>query len=495
MTNTPRYPALYEVNIRPRLRRLARETGRPRITLKDIPDAWLAGLSACGFDWVYLLSVWETGEAGLCVSRSDEKLLRGYRDALPDLREEDICGSGFAITGYRLHPDLGGPGALNRFRDRLHRQALHLMLDFVPNHTALDHPWVRDHPDYYIYGTEEDLARRPQNFTALDLPGGRTVFAHGRDPYFPGWADTLQLDYANLALRKAMIAEVQRIAEQCDGIRCDMAMLLLPEIFQQTWGREMEPFWPEVIDAVREEHPDFAFMAEVYWGLEWTLQEQGFDYTYDKRLYDRLRGGDARPVRNHLRADLAYQSKSVRFIENHDEERAAAIFSPDQHRAAAVIAYLCPGLRFFHEGQFAGRHKKTPVQLCREADEPVDTAIEEFYRQLFTGLRLPAVRDGEWRLLDCNPAWEGNASHGEYIASAWERGGERCVVAANYAPGRGQCYIPLPWTDIAGKTVRLRDLIGPECYDRDGEGLLSPGLFLDIPGWGCHVFEVAAGEG
>ncbi|MDD3070245.1 MAG: alpha-amylase family glycosyl hydrolase [Methanoculleus horonobensis] len=470
-THTPRYPSLYEANARILLRRLARESGR-RPTLDEIPDSWLARLAECGFSWVYLMGAWKTGEAGRRVSRSNEQWLAGYRGLLPDLREEDICGSPFAVTGYSLHPDLGEPEALPRFRERLHGEGLRLMLDFVPNHTAPDHPWVQEHPDYYIRDTDGNLA-------------------HGRDPYSGGWPDTLQLDYANPALAEAMAAEAQNIAGQCDGLRCDMAMLVLPEVFQQTWGREMEPFWPGAIGAVKEEHPAFLFMAEVYWDLEWTLQEQGFDYTYDKRLYDRLRNRTARPVREHFWADLEYQNNSVRFLENHDEDRAAAVFPPERHRAAAVLAFLCPGLRFFHRGQFAGRRRKTPVHLCREPEEPVDPAIEEFYQQLVACLRLPAFRDGEWRLLDCTPAWEGNPSHKGYIAFAWEREGERYIVAVNYAPDRGQCYVPLPWGDLTGKTIRLRDLIGQAAYDRDGEGLLSPGLFLDIPGWGRHVFEVA----
>ncbi len=488
--NAPHNPSLYEVNTRIRLRNLAREAGH-HVTLEDIPDAWLAELAGCGFSWVYLMGVWETGEAGRRVSRSNEQWVTEYRNLLPDLRDEDICGSGFAVAGYRLHPDLGEPEALARFRDRLHRRGLSLMLDFVPNHTAPDHPWVRDHPDYYIHGTEEDLALRPQNFIRVGLPGGSAVLAHGRDPYFDGWPDTLQLDYGNPALREAMIVELQRVAGWCDGVRCDMAMLVLPEIFRQTWGRETEPFWPGAIREVHREHPGFLFMAEVYWDLEWALQQQGFDYTYDKRLYDRLRSGEGRPVREHFRAGPEYQRRSVRFLENHDEDRAAAVFPPDRHRVAAVLTYLSPGFRFFHRGQFAGWQKKVSVHLCRGPEERTDPTCQEFYRGLFACLRLPAFRDGEWRLLDCSPAWEGNPSHDGYIAFAWEGEGRRYLVAVNYAPDRGQCYVPLPWADLAGKVVSLRDLMGPAQYDRDGGSLPSPGLYLDVPGWGYHVFEVA----
>ena len=117
---------------------------------------------------------------------------------------------------------------------------------------------------------------------------GPRILAHGRDPNYPGWPDTLQLDYANPLLQKSQIDELIAIAGKCDGVRCDMAMLVLPEVFQRTWGVDPAPFWPKATAAVRGAHSAFTFLAEVYWDLEWTLQQQGFDYCYDKRLYDRL---------------------------------------------------------------------------------------------------------------------------------------------------------------------------------------------------------------
>src|SRR5262249_54920202 len=147
-------------------------------------------------------------------------------------------------------------------------------------------------------------------------------------------------------LRQAMGMELLAAAEQCDGLRCDMAMLVLPDVFQRTWGDLSKPadgtppvdlaFWPEAIARVRMVRPDFLFMAEVYWDLEWVLQQQGFDYTYDKRLYDRLHARDAESVRKHLWADMDFQRKSVRFLEKHDEPRAAGAFPPHIHKTAAT---------------------------------------------------------------------------------------------------------------------------------------------------------------
>ncbi len=267
---------------------------------------------------------------------------------------------------------------------------------------------IEDHPEYYIPGTEMDLARAPQNYTRVQRARDDLLLAHGRDPYFPGWPDTLQLNYGGPATQEAMIGELTRIAGQCDGVRCDMAMLVLPEVFERTRGLQSQPFWPRATERVRSRAPDFCFMAEVYWDLEWTLQRQGFDYTYDKRLYDRLRDGHTRPVREHLYAGLDYQSKMARFLENHDEPRAGAAFASGMHEAAAVITFLAPGLRFFHQGQFEGRKKRISPHLGRGPNEPVDATIRQFYDRLLAVLREPVVRDGDWQLLTCLPAWDGN---------------------------------------------------------------------------------------
>jgi glycosidase len=485
----PRYPSLYQVNTRVYLTELGRRLGRTA-TLDDVPDEDLDRWAATGFDWIWLLSVWRTGEAGQRISRSRSEWRHEFEETLPDLREEDIGGSGFAITGYTVHPNLGGDGALARLRKRLRTRGLRLMLDFVPNHTALDHPWVEDHPEYYVAGSELDLAREPGNYTWARRQRGDLILAYGRDPYFAGWPDTLQLDYGNQATQEAMAEELVRIAGQCDGVRCDMAMLVLPEVFGRTWGRPARPFWPMAVERVRETAPAFRFMAEVYWDLEWTLQQQGFDWAYDKRLYDRLRHGPARPVREHFHAALDYQAHLARFLENHDEPRAAATFPPEAHRAAAVLTFLSPGLRFFHAGQLEGWKKRISPHLVRGPVEPVDPELVAFYERLLAVLRQPVVREGAWRLLECVPAWEGNGSWDGFVAFAWEGpSAERLVVAVNQSPDRGQCFVRLPFEDLFGRSWRLQDLLGSATYDRDGDDLQACGLYLDEPAWQASVYS------
>ncbi len=488
----PRYPSLYQINTRVYLSQLAAGSGRPA-TLDDVPDRMLDEWASTGFDLIWFLGVWQTGLAGRTISRSKPELLAEYRKALPGFVPSDICGSCFAVLNYRVHVDFGGDAALDRLRQRMHDRGLCLILDFVPNHTAPDHPWVNSHPEYYVEGNEDRMAAQPHNYCRLKTGNGERILAYGRDPYFSGWSDTLQLNYGNPALQNAMQTELRKIANRCDGVRCDMAMLVLPEVFEKTWGIPAGPFWPRATKTIHSEIPGFLFMAEVYWDLEWTLQQQGFDYTYDKRLYDRLREKRARPVRGHLLAGLEFQDRLARFLENHDEPRAAAIFPVHVHRPAAVITFLAPGLRFFHQGQLEGRRTRIPVQLRRGPLEPSDTAVASFYRGLLECLRNPVFREGEWRLLECRPAWEGNWTSDCFTAFSWTaKNGERRLVAVNYSDHQSQCYVTTPWNDLQGKSWQLRDLTGPAIYDRSGDDLSARGLYLDMPEWAYHVFDMQA---
>ena len=501
---TPRYPALYQINTRIWLQELGESLGRSA-TLEHVQDASLDAIVADGFDWVWLLGVWQTGEAGRDVSLHRPEWQSEYRELLPDFTPDDVCGSPFAVRDYVVNRQFGGPRALECLRKRLAERGVKLMLDFVPNHTALDHPWVRDHPEFYVQGTDADLAREPANYIRVDTRGGSRVLAHGRDPYFPGWPDTLQVNYRHGGFREAMIGVLDGIAAQCDGVRCDMAMLVLPDVIQRTWGERSrpadgsapvdDPFWPAAIAHVHQRRPGFVFMAEAYWDLEWTLQQQGFDYTYDKRFYDRLRAGDGAAVHGHLLADPEYQRRSARFLENHDEPRAAAVFPPTMHRAAAMITFLVPGLRFIHDGQRSGRRLRVSNHLGRRAEEPVDQELKSDYAALLACVRRPEVRDGAWRLLELRPAWDGNPTWDHFVAFSWVGSGRRLLVATNYGPTRGQCYVRSSDEGFAGRTILLRDLMDPAtAYERAGDDLAARGLYLDLPAWGYHVFEVTTGS-
>ena len=498
------HPLLYQVNTRVFLQERSVALRRPA-TLDDIPDAFLDDVAGKGFAWVWFLGVWQTGRVGREISRSDPKLVEECRRDLPDLREPDITGSPFAIVAYRVNEDFGGDKALARLRDRMARRGLKLLLDFVPNHTGRDHPWVTAHPEYYVHGSEDDLARQPQNYARVAAgrgAGSATILAFGRDPYFDGWPDTFQLNYRHAGFREAQIGELGAVAQRCDGVRCDMAMLLQPQIIGKTWGDRSrprdgsppkdDPFWLEAIGAIRRRHPGFTFIAEVYWDMEWELQQAGFDYTYDKRLYDRSLSGDANQVREHLWADGAFQDHSLRFLENHDEARAAAAFPPAKHKAAAVVAFTTRGLRFFHEGQFEGRRVHVSMHLGRRPWEPVDDELGAFYGRLLECLKRPALHDGEWRLADVREAWQGNPTHQQLIVSSWQAGERRLLVAVNYGPSQAQGYVGAAGlSGLEGRTFTLVDLLGDARYQRSGDDLASGRLYLDMPPWGYNVFDLS----
>jgi len=491
-----RHPLLYQVNTRVLLRELGARPGRAP-TLDDVPDAFLDEVAARGFDWLWFLGVWQTGPAARAVSRSRADWRASFERDLPDLVDEDISGSPFAVQAYRVDGRLGGDAALARMRERLARRGVRLLLDFVPNHVSPDHPWVESHPEWFVEGTEVDLSAAPANWLRVATSRGPRVLAHGRDPYFPGWPDTLQLDYRHPQLREAMARELESVSTRCDGVRCDMAMLVLPDVFRRTWGerRGLAPgdaaFWPGAIARIRTRRPEFVFMAEVYWDLEWELQEQGFDFTYDKRLYDRLVHGEVRAIRDHLRATPEFQDRSVRFLENHDEPRAAATFEPmARHRAAAVIAFLAPGLRFIHEGQIEGRRVHASMHLDRRPAEPADPEMGAFYETLLGVLGRREVHDGDWRLRECRPAWDGNPTSENFIVTSWQLGERRLLAAVNYGATQGQCWADASFEGLEGRKIQLADLIGPDRYERDGSELCGRGLYLDVPAWHTHVFEV-----
>ena len=489
MAQWPKHPSIYEINAWVWLGEQGRKAGRT-LTLATVPEREWEAIASLGFDAVWLMGVWERSPAGIAVANRNEGLLADFRRALPDFRAADNVGSAYCVRRYEVDAHLGGRDGLAQARAALARHGLRLVLDFVPNHVAPDHPWASEHPEYFVRGSAADLARDPASFRDV---GGR-VFACGRDPYFPAWSDVLQLDAFAPGLRAAAIATVRDIAGQCDAVRCDMAMLVTNDVFARTWrGRTgatpPTEYWRELIPAVRTDHPGFRFIAEAYWDLEWALQQQGFDWCYDKRLYDRLEHDGAEAVRLHLCADLAYQEKLVRFIENHDEPRAAASFSPEKARAAAVTALTQAGAKLVHEGQIEGRRVRLPVFLARRPDEPVDTALEAFYRKLLGAIGDDAFRDGEWALCE-RTGWPDNASFENLVAWCLRRGERRYLIVVNLSDVQSQAKVRVPWDDLRGRTWALADALSGESYRRSGDELCGPGVYVDREPWGWHFLRL-----
>jgi glycosidase len=484
----PKRPVIYEINTRVWLYDLSLKYQRP-VHLGNVPSEAWDSLGSLGIDAVWFMGVWERSPIGVRISMQNQNLLADFRRVLPDFTEKDNAGSAYCIRNYLADPALGGPDGLAAARGNLAERSIRLLLDFVPNHVAWDHPWVSEHPEFFIRGDAQDLARDPVSFAES---GGR-IFACGRDPYFPAWEDVVQINAFHPGLRRAALETVSGIAAQCDGVRCDMAMLLMNKVFQCTWGRRAgappaADYWPAMIPEVRRAYPHFLFMAEAYWDLEWELQQQGFDFCYDKRLYDRLTHDNGESLRLHLCADPAYQNKLVRFIENHDEPRAASKFSPLKERAAAAAFASLPGAKLFYEGQLEGRKVRPPVFLERRPPEPVDSELQAFYKNLLRVIRRPLFQEGEWRLCE-RSGWPDNRSYLSLIAWCWRREGERTLVIVNLSGSSAQARVQLPWNELAGRKWRLFDEFTREAYERDGGEMQSPGLFIDLPPWGVHFFR------
>ncbi len=493
MTTLPLYAQLYQVNTRLLLTELAQRLHRPA-TLDDISDAWIQELAERGFNWLYLLGGWDLGQMGRTLALHNMPLRGELQQVLPNLSDADIVGSCFAITGYQIPDAYGGPPALQRLRQRLAKHGLRLMMDFVANHTAMDHPWVTHHPEYYINGAAEDLARDPQVYFRTATAVGERILAHGKDPYFPAWNDTVQIDYSSPAAHAAVIDEMLTAAAQCDGLRVDMAMLPLPAVFLSTWGRTALPFWPDAIQQVRRAFPDFIFLGEVYWNLEWTLQQQGFDFTYDKQFYDMLVNQDAAGVKKHLMMPRQVLFHMAHFLENHDEARAAARFPFAIHMAAAALLYLAPGLRFFQHGQLQGAWLRVPMQLNRSPDEPTDEWIQTYYEKLTDVLKLPAVRSGEWQLLEMRPQQGTGSLAKKLIGYLWQPGSGAATGAllalVNFSPSLVRTVTRVPMDAIQGQTVMMFDHLTGASPKRIGDDLFHNGLILDMAPWGVALLEV-----
>jgi len=487
----PVQPVIYEVNTAVWLDSLSQAAGR-RVTLADVPDSGWDAVTPAGVDAVWLMGVWERSPAGLALAAANAELQASFAEALPDLRPADVIGSPYCVHRYSADPLFGGPQGLATARAALAARNVRLLLDYVPNHVAPDHPWVTGEPELFVHGDEHDIAADPAGWLAVN----GQVLAHGRDPYFPPWPDVVQLNAFSPAMRAATARTLGDIADQCDGIRCDMAMLMINEIFAKTWGSKAGPepageFWPAVLGELRTAHPETVLIAEAYWDLEWELQQQGFTFCYDKRLYDRIAAQDANAVRDHLRADVSYQSRLLRFLENHDEPRIAARLSPAAERAAAAAIATLPGATMWHEGQFEGRRVRPPVFLSRRPDEPLDRDLADWYLRLLAAVAQNQVRTGAWRLLEAT-GWPDNQSCRYILAWSWAGNGGigRHVVVINLSGQQAQGRIPLDWMDLHGRSCRLTDLLGEGVFERNGDELVSPGLFVALEPWQVYLLAL-----
>jgi len=487
------HPLLYELNARLFIRRMS-EKYRCALTLAMVPEEEWQLLARRGFDLVWLMGVWRRSPGARQQALLTPALRRQYNRVLPGWTDNDITGSPYAVFDYSLDLALGEPAELARLKSRLNRQGLGLLLDFVPNHLACDHPWTLSHPEWFVQGSETDILNHPDWFFSSDR---RVYFAYGRDPNFPPWTDTVQVNFYSSDLRQALINELLQIAEVADGVRCDMAMLALNDVFGEVWGtmvrgypRPETEFWVEAIRRVKQRRPDFLLLAEVYWGLELKLQQMGFDFTYDKPFYDRLLSSSPGDIRSYLMANGMPQERSARFIENHDEPRAVTAFGCERSLAAAVVLATVPGLRLFHDGQLEGRRIHQPIQLVREPKEATDAEVMQFYDRILSVCNAPAFHEGEWRLMEVKQAGEGNKSHHNLLAWLWHYAEQRKIVVVNYSPNPAQGWLKLPLPLKTTGRVVFRDELTGIAYTQDTDEVNKQGLYINLGPYHAQILDI-----
>jgi hypothetical protein len=473
---------VHEINTWVWLDELSRMLGR-RVTLADVPAEVWDDVARPGIDAVWLMGVWERSPQGAQIAR-DRAVAEGHSDA-------DIVGSPYCIRRYAADPYFGGDLGLAMARVALAHRDVKLVLDLVPNHVAPDHDWAVRRPELFVHATFEQARDDPGS--CIEVQGH--MLACGKDPYFPAWTDVVQLDATNPALRSAMVEQVLRIAERCDAVRCDMAMLMLDDVFARTWGSRAKAdrtdgrgYWPTVIEPVKDAFPDFQFWAEVYWGLEPTLLEQGFDACYDKRLYDTLvHCAPAAEVRAQLDAVGDDSARMVRFVENHDEPRAAALVSIERHRALLATVCTLPGVALLHEGGAQGRRVHVPVALGRRPDEVADLHLQQFVDRLLAAVG-DDLRRGEWALAAVD-GWPDNRSNEQLLAWTWTLPDARYVVIVNLADQRADGMLAAPWDDLSGD-VTLVDRLSATQFERSGDDWIENGLYVALDANGVHLFDV-----
>jgi hypothetical protein len=469
----PKQPVIYELNTAIFLSELSKKYNRT-IKLGTIPEEEWKTIAALPVDAVWLMGVWQRSPYSTKISMDNPTL----KDTLPDFTEKDNMGSAYSIQAYEVEKKFGGKDGLRKARETLHSLGLGLILDYAPNHVACDHEWITKHPEYLISGTNKQFEASPGRY----YKSSHGTFAYGKDPEYPPWNDVLQLNAFSGGLRKAVAKTISKIAAQCDGIRCDMAMLLTNEVFSLSWHAWVgeapaTDYWPSVIGEVRKEHPDCVFIAEVYWDWERRLLAQGFDYCYDKTLYDHLVEGTSLDIFHYIHADPLYQTRLLRFIENHDEPRAATTFKGLKHFAAAFAVATLPGAVLYHKGQLEGYKIKLPVHLGRAPSETTNNDVSSFYHTLISTVADTQMHRGVWQL---RQGKNGFLRSSKLLAWEWTTNSVHFLCILNYSPDVASGRFELPSTTPPKCSLLIGDTTLTEKGVSIGEGWIS----TELDPWG-----------
>lgn len=489
-------PHLIEINTRLWLKNLREKYSSPEMTISAIPDEEWLNLKHLGFDIIWLIGVWQCGKMSAEIAKNDAGLIE--EAARLGYDREKICCSPYSILEYKLDESFGFEWELRALKDKLNSMGLKLFLDFVSNHAAIDRAYDDECLNCLVLGDEEEYKRNPKMFHVREKDGKKIYVAYGKDPNFPSWYDTVQLNYFNPITREKMKNEFLKLLELCDGARCDMVMLTLNDVHESAWGwllskqgfsKPQTEFWQEVISQAKQIRPDFVFLAEVYWGLEWKLQQMGFDYTYDKVIYDRLKTMGADEIRGHLRAERLYQKRSARFIDNHDENPSVSSMGKNKAMAAAVIISTIRGLRFYNDMQLKGSAIRVPLQFTQfDSDSLRNVEMEKFYERLLLTVDHPAFHGGEWNLCEPLPMNPEDKSYRNFIAFTWIQRRTMKIVAVNYSQETSSCLLKVS-VKAKGDSAVLFEEISDRFFSFKVEKLESGLPLENVPPYGFFIFD------
>ena len=486
------HPHLYEINTWAWLEKLSARLGR-LVKVADVPDSEWDAIAGRGFDIVWLMGIWQHSAEARRIELADPENRPLFDRVLPGWKPEDVIGSPYSIAQYAPDPRIGTWDSLDEVREKLRSRGIAVFLDFVGNHTALDHPWTREHPEFYVQGTEADFERDPAGFHKIEGSKGSVFVALGKDPYFPAWDDVAQLNHFSPEMRAALIGELRKIAAHCDGVRCDMAMLQFNEVFENVWGHyvhHLEPpdteFWSDARAAV----PDLVLLAEAYWGTQQRLLDLGFSFVYDKGLYDAVRYEKMADVHARLAEGLSYQKHLARFLENHDEDRCAAAFGPE--RLVSVVTFMgtLPGMRFYQESEIEGAKIHLPVALRRAVDEPPNPVSVALFRK--DPRNDQAGHFSQGALEPAADRSEGDDTSGNLVAYEWRFENAWKVIVVNLTGAASEGRISFGDRPLAGQQYVFHDELDDTRYPRSGDEIGGLGLFVRREAFGAHFFDVSS---
>ena len=485
------HPHLYEVNTWAWLEQLSAQMGCS-IKLAEVSDSEWDSLARRGFDIVWLMGVWQRSPESRRITLADQANFPVFDRVLPGWTPRDVVGSPYSVAQYVPDSRIGTWNDLDRVREKLHTRGMALFLDFVGNHTALDHPWVSEHPEFYVQGTQKDYEKDASRFYVAETSSEAHCIALGRDPYFLPWRDTAQLNHFQPAMRAAQIAELRTIAAHCDGVRCDMAMLHLSDIFSQIWSDLLKAartpekeFWSEAHEAL----PELILLAEAYWGTEQRLLDLGFSFSYDKELYDAVRDADIARVRARIGPGNPSQSRFARFLENHDEPRCAEVFGSQRLPASGTLMGTLPGMRFYHQGELEGRKIHFPITLRTAAPELPAPRIASLFEKILRLTNQDVFHRGEWNLLSVKP--EGDATGGNLVVYQWRLEKSWKIIVVNLSAETSQGRLNLAGRVSPSLDYVFYDELNEVRYMRSGEELSGLGVFIRLEGSQAHLFDVS----